>query len=86
MRERVESWRPVSSFAVVITRAFSDIAEFVRLSAHLLATGGVLAAMKGVYPYEEIAQMPGGFRVDKVVTLHVPEIEGARHLVLIRTI
>ncbi|OQY75285.1 MAG: 16S rRNA (guanine(527)-N(7))-methyltransferase RsmG [Rhodocyclaceae bacterium UTPRO2] len=78
---RVEAWRPEEEFDAVISRAFSDLAEFVKLSGHLLAEGGALLAMKGVHPYEEIAQLPAGWRVADVVPLQVPGVEGARHLV-----
>ena len=79
--ERVEAWQPEEKCDVVVSRAFSDLAEFVRLSGHLLAEGGVLLAMKGVHPYEEIAQLPAGWRVAEVIPLQVPGVEGARHLV-----
>jgi 16S rRNA (guanine527-N7)-methyltransferase len=79
--ERVEAWQPEEKCDVVISRAFSDLAEFVKLSGHLLAEGGVLLAMKGVHPYEEIAQLPAGWRVAEVIPLQVPGVEGARHLV-----
>lgn len=79
--ERVEAWQPEEKCDVVISRAFSDLAEFVRLSGHLLAEGGALLAMKGVHPYEEIAQLPAGWRVAEVIPLQVPGVEGARHLV-----
>lgn len=79
--ERVEAWQPEEKYDVVISRAFSDLAEFVKLSGHLLAEGGVLLAMKGVHPYEEIAQLPAGWRVADVTPLQVPGVEGARHLV-----
>jgi len=78
---RVEAWQPAEKCDVVISRAFSDLAEFVRLSGHLLAAGGALLAMKGVHPYEEIAQLPAGWRVADVTPLQVPGVEGARHLV-----
>ncbi len=39
--------------------------------------------MKGVYPYEEIAQLPAEFALVDVIPLAVPDVEGARHLVLI---
>ncbi|MBM3390522.1 MAG: 16S rRNA (guanine(527)-N(7))-methyltransferase RsmG [Betaproteobacteria bacterium] len=78
---RVEAWRPEEKFDAVISRAFSDLAEFVRLSGHLLTEGGALLAMKGVHPYEEIAQLPAGWRVADVTPLQVPGVEGARHLV-----
>ena len=79
--ERAEAWQPEEKCDVVISRAFSDLAEFVKLTGHLLAEGGVLLAMKGVHPYEEIAQLPAGWRVADVIPLHVPGVEGARHLV-----
>ncbi|CAG0965043.1 cobalt-precorrin-6B (C15)-methyltransferase [Rhodocyclaceae bacterium] len=79
--ERAEAWQPEEKCDVVISRAFSDLAEFVKLTGHLLAEGGVLLAMKGVHPYEEIAQLPAGWRVAEVIPLHVPGVEGARHLV-----
>lgn len=82
-RERVEQWRPPGAFEVVISRAFSELADFVRLAGHLLAPGGRLAAMKGLYPYEEITQLPEGFRVERVEPLAVPGVEGERHLVMI---
>jgi 16S rRNA (guanine527-N7)-methyltransferase len=81
---RVEIWQPAEKFDAVISRAFSDLAEFVRLSGHLLAEGGALLAMKGVHPYEEIAQLPAGWRVAEVTPLQVPGVEGARHLVRVK--
>ncbi len=82
-RERVEQWRPPGAFEVIISRAFSELADFVRQAGHLLAPGGRFAAMKGLYPYEEIAQLPAGFRVERVEPLAVPGVEGERHLVMI---
>ena len=81
--ERVEAWQPEEKCDVVVSRAFSDLAEFVKLSGHLLAEGGALLAMKGVHPYEEIAQLPAGWRVAEVIPLQVPGVEGARHLVCV---
>lgn len=81
---RVEDWRPLERFAVVITRGFSELVEFVARCRHLVTPGGVLAAMKGVYPREELARMPPSQRCDKVVRLQVPLLDAERHLVLCR--
>jgi len=81
--ERVESWRPAAKFDCIISRAFAEIAEFVTLTMHLLAPGGVLAAMKGVHPFEEIDRLPRDFRVMHVHRLAVPGLGAERHLVLI---
>jgi 16S rRNA (guanine527-N7)-methyltransferase len=81
--ERVESWQAPNKFDVIISRAFSDMDEFVRVTRHLLAPGGVFAAMKGLHPYEEINKLPPGCRVQKVLPLAIPGVDGARHLVLL---
>ena len=82
--ERVESWQPAQKFDTVISRAFSDLAEFFRLTKHLVAPGGALLAMKGVYPYEELAQLPLDAKVRQVIPLSVPGLGAERHLVEIR--
>jgi 16S rRNA (guanine527-N7)-methyltransferase len=81
--ERVESWHTEQRFDVIISRAFSDMGEFVRMTQHLLAPGGMFAAMKGLHPYEEIDKLPAGFKVKQVLPLAVPGLDGARHLALI---
>jgi 16S rRNA (guanine527-N7)-methyltransferase len=70
-------------FDCVISRAFSDLAEFVALAGHLCKPDGVLMAMKGVHPYDELAQLPEGFRTREVRPLTVPGLDAKRHLVLI---
>jgi 16S rRNA (guanine527-N7)-methyltransferase len=84
--ERVERVQLTDKADAVISRAFSDLKEFARLAAHLLAPGGRLLAMKGVYPHEELAQlpanMPGGVKVERVIPLTVPGLDANRHLVV----
>jgi 16S rRNA (guanine527-N7)-methyltransferase len=79
---RVEALRPVALFSIVISRAFADLGKFIAACAHLVAPGGVLAAMKGTYPREELAQAPAGWRCDRVVRLASPQLHAERHLVL----
>lgn len=81
--ERVEAWATPRRFELVISRALSDLAELAALAGRLVAPGGLLAAMKGVYPYEELAQLPAGYRLKQAIALHVPGVRGARHLVLL---
>jgi 16S rRNA (guanine527-N7)-methyltransferase len=80
--ERVESWQPEARFDTIVSRAFAELGEFATLAGRLLAPQGVLAAMKGVHPFEEIGRLPQGFRVEKVVRLRVPGLDAERHLVL----
>ncbi|KAF0812463.1 Ribosomal RNA small subunit methyltransferase G [Andreprevotia sp. IGB-42] len=79
--ERVEAYRPEAPFNVITSRAFSDLAEFVKLTRHLLADDGEWAALKGVYPHEEIALLPADVKPAGVDTLAVPGIDAERHLV-----
>lgn len=79
---RVEEYQPEQKFDQVISRAFSDISEFVKLTAHLLSADGVWLAMKGVHPYDELAQL-GDLFVD-VVPLTVSGLDAQRHLVILK--
>ena len=81
--ERVESWQAGDKFDAIISRAFSEMGEFVRVTRHLLAPGGIFAAMKGLHPYEELEKLPEGCKLEQVLPLAVPGVDGARHLVLI---
>lgn len=82
--ERVEQWRPPAPFDVVVSRAFAELSEFVSQARHLLAPGGMLLAMKGVHPFEEIARVPATHRVEGVVELTVPSLDAKRHLVFLK--
>jgi 16S rRNA (guanine527-N7)-methyltransferase len=79
---RVEAWQPATLFAVVISRAFAELTEFVAACRHLLDAGGTLAAMKGKRPDREVKQLPRDVRCRSMVRLRTPQIEAERHLVL----
>ena len=83
--ERVEAYEPPDLFAIAISRAFSDLATFAA-AARLLAPGGRLVAMKGLIPREEIEALPGNVRVVETHELHVPGVEGKRHLLIMEAI
>jgi 16S rRNA (guanine527-N7)-methyltransferase len=84
--ERVEQFKPAEKFDVVISRAFAELNDFVNGAAHLLADDGRMFAMKGVNPVDEIARLPDGFETEKVIELNVPQVEGKRHLVVIKKV
>ncbi len=82
--ERVEIWQPDAPFPAIISRAFSALNDFVELTGHLLAPGGRWLAMKGVYPHEEIAQLPTGTRMVEAIPLRLPGVQAIhRHLIVI---
>jgi 16S rRNA (guanine527-N7)-methyltransferase len=82
---RAEEWRPAEGFAVVISRGFASLVDFLSRCRHLVAPAGVLAAMKGVYPRDELTAVPGDCDCRDVRRLRVPLLDAERHLVLCRT-
>ena len=80
--ERVEQWQAEQKFDGIISRAFAEAADFVTLTRHLLTEGGRWAAMKGV-PEQELARLPAEVKVEKVISLQIPELEAARSLVVL---
>ncbi|ATP27465.1 16S rRNA (guanine(527)-N(7))-methyltransferase RsmG [Chromobacterium violaceum] len=79
--DRVEAYQPEEKFDRITSRAFSELSEFVKLTRHLMADDGQYVAMKGVYPYEEIALLPQGVAVSEVLPVTVPGLDAERHLV-----
>lgn len=79
---RVEDWRPAERFAIVISRGFASLVDFLAACRHLAAPTGVLAAMKGAYPMAELAQVPADCDCKEVRRLKVPLLDAERHLVL----
>jgi 16S rRNA (guanine527-N7)-methyltransferase len=84
--ERAEAYRPSELFKTVVSRAFSDLADFVKLAGHLCASDGVLIAMKGLHPDEEMACVPSSWKVIKTVRLEIPQLEASRHLVFMHPV
>jgi len=82
--ERIELHRPTVLYDLILCRAFSSLTEFVQPTRSLLAPGGVLAAMKGVLPQDEIDALPKDIRVRAVHRLQVPGVDAERHLILLQ--
>lgn len=85
---RVEAYSPPQKFGQIVSRAFSDLAEFAHLTAHLLAPGGRWLAMKGVYPQAEIAQLVQlkSARVLHLLSLQVPGLDAERSLIIMEPV
>jgi len=82
---RVEELATGEGYPQIVSRAFSDLSDFVRLTQALLAPGGEWLAMKGLYPNEEIAQLKGA-RLKRDVRLDVPGLEAERHLIVLEPV
>ncbi|HVH33113.1 MAG TPA: 16S rRNA (guanine(527)-N(7))-methyltransferase RsmG [Tahibacter sp.] len=71
-------------FDCVTARAFATLADMLGWAGGLLADGGSWLAMKGKVDEAEIAAVPAGFRVERIVALQVPATVGERHLIVVR--
>lgn len=79
---RVESFMPVQPFAIVISRAFSSLVDFVHVAQRLVYPGGRMLAMKGRYPTDELEHAAPLCDISDVVKLFVPFLSEERHLVI----
>ena len=77
---RVENYQPAEKFEAIISRAFSEIALFVKLTQHLLADNGQWLAMKGVAPQQELEKL--AIKANKIIPLKVAGLDAERHLVI----
>lgn len=84
VQSRVEAFS--GDYAGVLSRAFASVADMINWSHHLLADNGKFFALKGQVDKEEIEALPNFVKVEQIVSLHVPQLEGERHLVLLNKI
>jgi 16S rRNA (guanine527-N7)-methyltransferase len=71
-------------YALLTSRAFASLPDFVRLTRHLLAPGGAWMALKGQHPADEIAALPPDIDVFHVEQLQVPGLDAQRCIVWMR--
>ena len=80
---RAEDYAPGSGFDTVIARAVTTVAGLIDLSAHLIDEGGVLLALKGKRPDQELEALPADWTY-RVTKLEVPGLDDhARHVVAV---
>jgi len=70
-------------FNEVISRAFASISDMIHWTAQLCRPDGVFLAMKGIYPDDELAQLPAIYEVKNSFNLDVTGTEGPRHLLVL---
>lgn len=78
VHSRVEALRPQALFSTVISRAFAGMDDILKLTGHLLADDGMLLAMKGQVPSQELAALQRDYNVIPII---VPGIDAERCVV-----
>ncbi len=86
VQSRAEDYAPGEGFDTVIARALASTQKILDLAGHLVAQDGVLLALKGRYPADELEDLKdiAGWK-HEVTDLTVPGLEShARHVVCLR--
>ncbi|MGG7448442.1 16S rRNA (guanine(527)-N(7))-methyltransferase RsmG [Kosakonia oryzendophytica] len=84
VQSRVEDFPAEPPFDGVISRAFASLNDMVSWCRHLPGEQGRFYALKGLVPEDEITLLPAEFTVESIEKLHVPHLEGERHLVVVK--
>ena len=71
------------SYQVITSRAFASLVDFVTHSQSKLADNGIICAMKGVEPVDEIQALRNEWQINTQV-LTVPELDESRHLIYLQ--
>ena len=71
------------TYQVITSRAFASLVDFVTHSQSKLADNGIICAMKGVEPVDEIQALQNEWQINTQV-LTVPELNESRHLIYLQ--
>jgi 16S rRNA (guanine527-N7)-methyltransferase len=81
IHSRAEGFQPQQPFDTVLTRAFAELTDIIAITRHLSAKNGLLLAMKGHCPEQELAKVKSS---NSVIPVRIPGVEAERNLVLIK--
>ncbi|MBP6367382.1 MAG: 16S rRNA (guanine(527)-N(7))-methyltransferase RsmG [Nitrosomonas sp.] len=85
--KRIEDIHAEYTVDTIITRAFSDLGDFIQLTQSLMAEnegGGRWVAMKANCSDAELQQVRAPFSIENIVSLTVPGLNAARQLIIIK--
>ena len=71
------------TYQVITSRAFTSLVDFVTHSQSKLADNGIICAMKGVEPVDEIQALQNEWQINTQV-LTVPQFHESRHLIYLQ--
>lgn len=83
VQARVEDYQDEKQFDGVISRAFASLNDMLSWCEHLPAENGRFYALKGLYPQDELEQLPGQYKIESIEQINVPGIDASRHIVII---
>jgi 16S rRNA (guanine527-N7)-methyltransferase len=82
VQQRISDHEPTQCYATIISRAYSQAADFVNMTRHLLCDNGQILAMKGRIDLQEKANAEAtGFHME-IQSIQVPGLAGQRHMMV----
>lgn len=79
---RIEDFQPTQKFDGIVSRAFTELGDFLRVTQHLLAPEGRWAAMKG-RAEKELTGLPEDCVLREIIKLKIPGLSATRSLVVV---
>ena len=80
---RIEAVDEPGAYDAITARALATLPLILELGGHLLKPDGVLLAMKGAHPADELAALPAAWQARGSHRLTVPGLDAERHLVVV---
>jgi 16S rRNA (guanine527-N7)-methyltransferase len=82
--EQLPNYIADTQFDIIACRAFSSLEQLLTLTGAWLAPGGLVIALKGEYPTQELTALSDTWQVEAIHPItHISELKAQRHVVLI---
>ena len=82
LHQRAEELPQQEHYDFVVSRAFASLKDFFQVAKPLTKPSGLILAMKGRYPHEELEAAGAMCDINSINPLTVPFLDEERHLVL----
>lgn len=80
LHARVQSLTPTAPFDTILARAYAQLPTLLADIRGLAAPGTRVVALKGMYPHEELARLPSGWRLERIRSPQIPRLDATRHI------
>lgn len=81
INSRVEKYQPNLLFAVITSRAYSSLNDFLETTQHLSGGETLYFALKGKVQEEELSEIKGKVNDLQIKELQIPYLDAERHII-----
>ena len=82
LHQRAENLSPDDPYDFVVSRAFASLEDFFQVAMPVTKPSGLILAMKGRYPHEELEAAGTMCDIKTINSLTVPFLDEERHIVV----